>query len=288
MKPFLGFDLTENKKNEQYNGDEFLSVKTSESQLQAFEKAAENGLELVEKAKLPLPFRIIQGICGIGGLLLASGIVRAWGDSEEMTFARMYENAPWMFWVCGVCVVVWGILKLMGNKKAKTTIESDEGNLTKSRLDSVINTIYAEMGVPESAPETDILSFGYKLKDGEITAKTRGFEITPYNNLIYRVFSDKDNLCLVNMEGRYEFPISEIKAIRTVKKSIVISDWNKEESPKKGIYKQYKLSVDNQDCVHLKPYHILELEHKGEVWGIYFPCYELPVFEKLTGLKAEI
>ena len=30
----------------------------------------------------------------------------------------------------------------------------------------------------------------------------------------------------------------------------------------------------------------LELEHEGETWGIYFPCYELPVFEELTGLKA--
>lgn len=288
MKPFLGVDLTENKNNERFNGEEFLRIKTSETQLQSFEKAAESGLELEAKAKLPLPLRIIGGICGFVGLIGLAVIVNLWGESEEATFAHIYETLPWVFWLCGVCLAVWGVLKLLGKKKAKDTIESDEGNLTKSRIDTAVNTIYAEMGVPKTTPETDIFAFGYKVKDGEVIAKTRGFEITPYNNLIYRVFTDKDNLCLVNMEGRYEFPLSELKAIRTVKKSIVIPDWNKEESPKKGIYKQYKLSVDNQNCVHIKPYHILEFEHNGETWGIYFPCYELPTFEKLTGLKAEI
>ena len=37
----------------------------------------------------------------------------------------------------------------------------------------------------------------------------------------------------------------------------------------------------------MKAYHILELEHGGENYGIYFPCWELPVFERLTGLNAE-
>ena len=34
-------------------------------------------------------------------------------------------------------------------------------------------------------------------------------------------------------------------------------------------------------------YHVLEFVHKGETWGIWFPNYELPFFEKATGLKAD-
>jgi hypothetical protein len=39
--------------------------------------------------------------------------------------------------------------------------------------------------------------------------------------------------------------------------------------------------------VFCKEYHVLELEQNGEEWGIWFPPYELPAMEALTGLKAE-
>ena len=49
----------------------------------------------------------------------------------------------------------------------------------------------------------------------------------------------------------------------------------------------HKISVTKQGDYTYKGYHILELEINGELWGIYFPCYELMVFEEITGLKAE-
>ncbi len=286
MKPFLGIDLTENKDNDVLNGNEFIVQKVSESNTEAFEKAVDSNLGIVNKAKLPLLLRIIKGICCLAGFILASSIVNVW-DSET-PFSAIYERIPWIFWVCGVCLAVWGALELAARKKAKQIIQSDEGDRARSGLDSIIKNIYAELGVPSSAPETDILTFSYKVKDNEVHAKARALESTPYNNLIYRVFSDEENLYLANCEAKYAFPRSEIKAIKTVNKRITIPDWNKEEDPKKGKFKKYKLTVDNQSCVHLKPYHILEAERNGEAYGIYFPCYELEAFEKATGLNAEL
>lgn len=63
--------------------------------------------------------------------------------------------------------------------------------------------------------------------------------------------------------------------------------WNKDEAYNKGVYKQYKLVEDNLGRVSGKNYQILELNSGGERWGIYFPRYELPVFEEITGLKAD-
>ncbi len=286
MKPFLGIDLTENKDNEILNGDAFITQKTSENNAQALEKALNDNLGLISKAKLPLILRIIKGVCCFIGLVLAGGTVKAW--DEETSFLQMYENVPWVFWICGVCLAIWGVLELMARKKAKEILLSDEGNHTKNNLDTIIKNIYTELGVPSDAPETDILSFGYKIKDGEVHPKARVFEATPFTNLIYKVYSDGENLQLVNCEARYTIPLSELRAIRTVKKRIMLSDWNKDEKYNKGIYKEYKLSVDKDNNVYAKPYHFLELEHNGEVYGIYFPCYELPFFEKLSGLKAEI
>ena len=54
-----------------------------------------------------------------------------------------------------------------------------------------------------------------------------------------------------------------------------------------GEFKQYKLGVTYIGTIIVKPYHILEIERNGTLYGIYFPCYELATFEALTGLKAE-
>ena len=92
---------------------------------------------------------------------------------------------------------------------------------------------------------------------------------------------------MANVESVYAFKRSELKTIKTVNKRISIPTWNKEEEPTAGAFKQYKLAVNNIGNIFFKPYHILEVEHNGETFGIYFPPYELATFEKLTGLKAE-
>ena len=53
------------------------------------------------------------------------------------------------------------------------------------------------------------------------------------------------------------------------------------------IYKPYHMSIDNFGCLNCNSYYILEVVHNTETYGIYIPCYELPVFEELTGLRAE-
>ena len=99
-------------------------------------------------------------------------------------------------------------------------------------------------------------------------------QIAPYINPVFYIFTDSENLYLANLEGKYAIPLSQIKAIKSIKKTIRIMEWNKDEEFNKGIYKQYKLSEDNYGCIICKSYHILEFEHDNDLWGIYFPCYE--------------
>ena len=73
----------------------------------------------------------------------------------------------------------------------------------------------------------------------------------------------------------------------TVNEKIAVPDWNKDTPPTKGEFKQFELTVDNLNRIIVPGYHILELDCNGEKWGIYFPCYELPTFESITGLSAE-
>ena len=60
MKPFLGIDITTNRKNERLNGNEFLILKPSEILSQTLAKTTEQKDVIIQKSKMPLLLRIIK------------------------------------------------------------------------------------------------------------------------------------------------------------------------------------------------------------------------------------
>ncbi|MBQ9083473.1 MAG: hypothetical protein IJY28_08245 [Clostridia bacterium] len=284
MKPFWGTDLTTDKKNETRNGREFLVQEPTLALASSLDDSAEQVLENINRANLPLFFIVLQGLCGLAALITVGGILRA---MAEISIVQAYRNAPWLFWIGGICAVIWGILSVLERLKTKSVLDTDENACIMSRLKSVGESVYAELGVPAHAKDVDVLSFFYKVKDDTIKVKEIGMQIAPYFNLDCKAFADNEHLYLADHEGKYAFPLSAITAIRTVEKRIRIEGWNKEVSHNKGIYKPYKLRKDDWGCIHCKPYHIVEIQYNGETYGIYIPSYELPVFEQLTGRKAQ-
>ncbi len=287
MKPFLGIDLTKNKKNEQINGEELVVVKPALFLTQSLESSSENVEETIEKSKLPLPIRIGHWICGAVGALIAIFILKALGGEDGVTLSEAYQNASWLFWLGGACLVAWALLKLISMHKAKNVLETEENSQELNNLEKTCESIFADLKVPKDSKEIDILSFFYKIKNDNIKVCEKGLQIAPYFTPVFHIFTDSENLYLANLEGKYAIPLSKIKAIKSIKKIIRILGWNKDEKYNKGIYKQYKLSEDKYGCIICKGYHILEFEHNNDLWGIYIPCYELPVVEELTGLKAD-
>ncbi len=286
MKPFLGIDITTNKKNEQMNGEEFIAAKPSQALTQSFEKSLENSEETIEKSKLPLPMRIVQWVCGILGAFIVCGILKSFGGEDAITPAQAYQNVPWLFWLGGGCVIVWGILMLLSKRKENEVLSTDESTLVFDHLEKSSDAILADLGVPSDAKEIDVLSFFYKVKGDDIKVCEKAFISAPYMNPIFHAFADSDNLYLANLEYKYAFPLSAIKRIQTIKKATQITEWNKDEPHNKGTYKQYKISEDKYGCITCKCHHIVEIERNGELWGIYIPSYELPVIEELIGIKA--
>lgn len=285
MKPFLGIDLTDDKKNEQHNGLEFCVQKPSAALTQSLERSSENAEQTVKKSKLPLPLRICQYVCGLLGVMVPVAIIRALG--EGLTLAQVYGNASELIWIAGGCLLVWGVLKIIATKKEKAVLETEESDRVITNLEGVCNAIYSELAVPSDAKEADILYFYYKIKKDKMKICEKGLQPAPYLNPIFKVYADADNLYIANLETKWAFPRASLKAIRRIKKHIRIAQWNKEAPCDKGVYKQYKLITDQYHCVHCKEYCILEVEDQGRIWGIYIPCYELSTFEALTGLKAK-
>ena len=95
----------DNKKNEQVNGEEFVVAKPDLSLTQSLESSSENVEETIEKSKLPLPIRIGHWICGAVGAIVAIGIIKALGREDRITLGEAYQNASWLFWLGGACLV---------------------------------------------------------------------------------------------------------------------------------------------------------------------------------------
>lgn len=287
MKPFLGIDLTTDKKNAQPNGDVFLTAKPSLSLTETLQRYTESVEEIIEESKLPLPIRVIHWICGATGAIIITSIIRALFGEDSISLSQAYKNASWLFWLGGACLIIWGMLKVLSIRKEKEILETDENSETIENHNKTCEVIFSELGVDSSAKDVDILSFFYKVKNNKIKIYEKGMQTTPYLSTVFRVFTDSDNLIFVNLEGTYTFPLSSIKAIKTVKKSITIDKWNKDEPYDGSTYKKYKLTETMWDSIVCKNYHIIEIEYEDELWGIYIPSYELPIFEELTGLTAE-
>lgn len=288
MKPFLGVDITNDKKNEKFNGDRFIVANTSVAQIKSLEESSEEQFDLLmNKTKLPLPVRIISGICGFVSLLGIFIIITAFFKDESELTPEMLMDMPWIFIVTGICIAVWITCTVFGHLKSKKVLEGEEYSKLTAETEKLTDSISEELCIPSDAVETEVISVTYKMKNGEIKPVTSGMALSPYTNFVMRAFCADGILYLADWESKYAIPFSEIRSIHTVKKAITVPMWYKDEEPNKGEYKKYKLKQGNIGTVTSKSYHILEFNHGGEAWGVYFPCYELPVFERLTGLRAE-
>ena len=132
----------------------------------------------------------------------------------------------------------------------------------------------------------DVLLFRYVVRNGQIRPKELAVS-TSYMVAQMQLFADAERLYLADVGGKFDIPRSSLRAIRTVKKRIIFTGWNKDDRPESKRYKPYKLGTNQYGCVICRWYHILELELDGEIYGVYFPPYERPAFEAATGLKAE-
>lgn len=282
MKPFWGVDVTVNRRNKRLNGEEFLVKTVSDAQCQRYGSVQEAADQLDNRAELPLLFILIQGLSGILAIAGTESIVKRCLDG--ISLAELYAQKAEFFWACGLCAAIWLLLTLIARKRRAAVLDSREGQDALTKLDDAVKAVYAEMGVPDDAVEADILSLTYALKQGEAVPKNVLPFPQPWANISARVFVADGCLGIADLESRFAIPLSALRRIRTVKKSIALTHWNKETPPEK---EPYKLKVYDAKTIRVKPYYILEFEHNGETWGLYFPSYELQVFESLTGLAAQ-
>ena len=282
MKPLFAIDVTIDKKNELVNGAEFISHTISENSRKQFEDKTQEFDATVKKSQLPTWMKVVKYICGVLALIVLAGVLRA-----DVSIEQGFNNAPWLFIGGIICALIWLVLFIYSKKKEKEVFQECDAEEQIDKINSDIKDMLLELGVPYSAPNIDIMMFKYKVKDGNIKVTTTGLQMSEYINFEAKIYQLNDELHIADLDAVHSFKMSEIKAIRTIKKHTTLHSWNKEIEPTEERYKPYKLTTDQYGIVHIKWYHILEIEHEGEILGIYFPSYEIETLESVTGLIAE-
>ena len=169
MKPVFATDLTENKHNTEPNGREFLTQEPSDALRRRHEEMLGRMNETMEKSQLAKPLRVVEYVCSMGWLITLCGILRAVLKADHPTaqLRQAYRNAPEVFWVFGVCLLIWAALHILGRRKSKQVLETEESERVFARTENSMSAIYDELDVPPDAQEVDVLTFFYKEKGGE-------------------------------------------------------------------------------------------------------------------------
>ena len=281
MKIFLGLDVTNKKNPSVYGGDEFVTKKLSEVSQQALDESDEQMEQISTKASLPKGLQIAFYVFGLIFLVCVVGLVRA--IAGETTLAEAYQNAPFIFWIAGGAGVVTLGLFLYSRYRLKTVAQDQNTEVALSKHNHVVENAIQELDLPQDANEIDVYMLRYTMKNGKVAIKKYDFYPMMIPVLL-KAYRNGNKLCLADITQVIEFPLDESAKITTINKSVFVGEWIKNESPKKGRYAQYKIK-SVQGGFLVKPYHILHLYHNGEEICIYFPCYELPIIQQLTGIS---
>ncbi len=280
MKIFFGTDLTLDKNNDRMDGEDFIVERLPEWQEKALENSADVLDELQKKAKLPPLLRTLYHACGFAAIVLGVSIFRA---LTEIPLKTAYANAPVLFWLVPIAAAIWGGLAFVAHRHKQSVEQSEEAKIALQKSEALMQKCYDTLGVPKDAADVDVLCGQYRVKDGKIVHKS----IASYTfiNTELKVFVQNGALCFADINQAFAIPQEALLSIHTVNKTVSLPTWNKKTRIGEAPYDKYKISATRYGYSS-KPYYALCIRTEtGEDYELYFPCYELPIIQSLTGLS---
>lgn len=278
MKPFFWIDVTD-KKNKDYNTTKFINYQVPMVIQQNLYDANSTIEDLSKKAQIPFFWRFLDFILTVGMiiLLMCAGVIVGYlgllGFLLIIPAAVLYKFFD-------------SFIKKKRDKRVEEIINSREFDSAVSQKASAVTTAVKTLDVPSHARNVDILSNKYTFVNGAYNLKLKPHIVTVHNNLKKIIYVENSNLYIVQYPYRFCIPNFQPMAIYRIKEKVGFIQWNKSEGYDSDKYKPYGIT-NNGDAYFCKWYGVLRFNTNGEIWDIYFPPYELPFWEGLTGLKSE-
>lgn len=236
------------------------------------EEAEEQIVGANKSANLPAWLLIVLYVCGGYALIVVVQVV--FGLSET-PFTEMYNNAPWVFYSGGACLVVAVALFIYARLKHKKVVENPGVQTLLEDYEKTISKSYEDLRVPAESDSIDVFSYGYKIKNGKVRD---GSGFAKYAVVAVKIFKENDMLCFADTSTVTAIPLSSIQGVFKINKNATFMNWTKEEAHNKGRFKPYKIRVNNYGTYFIKPYYSVRVVLSGEEYEIVLPGYELEVF----------
>ena len=279
MVNLFGADVTDGAENAKFAGSAFVIRRADAAQTAELEDFRVQFAQQERKINLPLPAEIVKTLCWFGWVvILLCAIV-----SDDV--AEGYRNAPWLYWLCGICFAIWIPLYLWEKRRAKQTIEAPETQALNEQAEKLLRQSCESLGIPESAIDLDILAERFVMRNG--TPKHKSLDgFNDYLNLNLYAYVQDGSLFLADTETIWEIPCSALRSMKIVKQRCSFADWHKSEPYNSGAYKQYKITVNQFGTLFARCFQIEIADAKGDFY-LLIPNYEADAFSTLTGLYPD-
>lgn len=262
----------------EFNGRPFL---TKEAGRQLIEQTIEFTTEKKEAEKkytLPLPLIILQILLFVCGMIVLIVILNRVGDTS---IAEAWENLTALFIIAPVCLIACGVFYFISYRLKKAAQTSDDMIRLTADAQSLEKKSKDELGVPSDAAEIDVIAHYYKEKNGKISPFGRANVLEERS-----VFIQNDAICFADIFTLVTVPLSAVKGVQYVKKSIVcVGGWNKEEQIKSPKYKKYA-TINGNGQLFVKGHYVVELNDVRGEYEILIPTYDFDEFSAATGYRV--
>lgn len=276
---FFGVDVTKGGSSHAFAGAEFTLRSASPEQEQALSELESEREALEQKSTLPAPFGLAKFLIWLVWVILFCGIIQG-GD-----FAGGYRRVPALYWLCGICFVIWLLLFLWEKRRQKRTAGSAESDAYTERGESLLQNAQETLGIPADAVSIDVLGEHYTVKkDGSLHHKSIG--LAEYLNADLWAFVCDGNLYLADISTVWEIPLTSLRSITREKKRYNFPNWNKAEAYHSAKYKPYQITTNQFGQYFARCYRVEIADVRGEFY-LLIPEYDGEAFMALTHLHPE-
>lgn len=279
MKVLFGIDLTDDRKNEYMNGEEFITASNSDDDIRKYEISTERLGEISESADTPVALSIIMWVTFSGLLISLIIVIR---EIVTSGLVQGFSEHPAAFIICPMACAVYFALYYLQKRRIKKISEAPETSSAIKNAEQTNSELYAGLGVPEDAEDIDVLSYRYVLKNGRPEMRIVG--LYGYMNMTVKVFKTDKHLCFADISSLYCIPLAAVTGFRTVdSKYLSLPTWNKDEDYSSERFRKYRIREGKSGDISVKGYSVLEFEDDGEKWEVWFPAYETETIKKIIG-----
>lgn len=175
-------------------------------------------------------------------------------------------------------ILLYAVLHIVGKRRAKAGAATKEALALADQRTELEAAVRSALGIPEDAVMVDILRRCWQPGDED-----RGgiIQLGDYGNHPRFAWVSDGRLHLADSAECYAFPLEDLGIPVKVDTKILLPRWNKTEPPTGAAYRSFRLTL-SAGGVYCRP--IFEVAVGSTEKVLRFPCYEMPVLLKLTGL----